>query len=368
MARAARGRRGAEPRARRGKVGWVRCLRTGPRWVDTLRCVRVLLDTNIWSYVGDQRAEEELRSYLHDHDLHLVLAPCVLLEVIKTPRRDVRDRVLRAMVTAPGERLRTEVDLECDEIVSEVRRLHPEWLRQVPNRPRVSMYRQFWLRDVWRSAVKRADAGSNHLEATIAPQIDMLVQLQRANQAELRSHSRPVVRDLLMQRARPSADTQPALPGWGQPTDVWRVNTALRMDRSLRQLPSAHLPSTEADWIGSFVDLTRMYSDRRRATKFFLEEIALERVVRNWIHNYAVEAAQLAMAITNGNPMDQQLAAHLLDCDVLVTADKRFHAVVSAIREHFDMGMARTAIAIRADLDVVRSVERALEQRRTTGT
>ncbi len=324
--------------------------------------MKVLLDTNLWSYIGDQSAGHELDRLLASMNHTLVLAPAVLLEAMKTPRGDVRHRVLKAMVSARGEHLRSDADLESDEVINEVRRLHPEWLRQVPNRPLVTHYRMFWTKDIWRHAVDNADAGAQHLERSLIPNIDTLLRVQRENQAAIQRDLVPLPANFLDQTARPSPASEAMLPGWDGQAEVWRVNTAFRLQRSLQKLPAAHQSSTEADWVGSFVDLKKMYADRELANRFFLEEISQNQMRRNWLHNFAIETGQLALKITNGNPIDQQLSVHLLDCDVLLTGDKRFHTVVSSIREQVDMGIAPTALAVRADLDAIACIAQTLER------
>lgn len=330
--------------------------------------MRVLLDTNLWSYLGDQDAGAELAQFLRSGAYQLVLAPCVLLEVLTTPRVEVRNRIIKTMTKAPGERLRTEVDLEADEIIREVRRLHPEWLRQVPDRAKVTALRIFWTRTLWRRSLDRADIAAHHLGITTGPQIKTMIDVQRSNQsdAHLRHSSPPI--GYLGQLARPSKQVTEVLHGWDQPAEVWRLNTALRYQRSLRQLPAALQPRTEADWVGAFIDLKRMFADRIAAVRFFLEEIELHWMPRNWLHNYAVEAAQLFTKVGSGNPIDQQLAAHLLDCDVLLTADKRLHRVITSIRAEPGPSVSPTALTRNAHIDVVSSIQEALAATQTRRT
>lgn len=85
----------------------------------------------------------------------------------------------------------------------------------------------------------------------------------------------------------------------------------VRHECSRRRLPAGYSQSTQADWVGAFVDLRRTFADRLAATRFFLEEIDLAQTPRNWLHNCAVEAAQLFTELTTGNPIDQQLAAQI---------------------------------------------------------
>src|SRR5688500_19306712 len=94
------------------------------------RPLRVVFDNNIWSYVGDEGSRPALDKLLDKYGLQLLHAPSVLLEVLRTPRPDVRRRIVQAMVLGrPGRKLRSEADVEADELIREIRRLRPDWLR-----------------------------------------------------------------------------------------------------------------------------------------------------------------------------------------------------------------------------------------------
>ncbi|MFE9976452.1 hypothetical protein ACFYRD_38565 [Streptomyces hirsutus] len=89
--------------------------------------MRIMLDNNIWSYLGDERSGKRFKAIAHSLGHRVVTAPSILLEVLQHPLADKRVAIVEAITTATDERLRSEADREGAEVVAEVRRLHPEW-------------------------------------------------------------------------------------------------------------------------------------------------------------------------------------------------------------------------------------------------
>ncbi|MEV7739874.1 hypothetical protein AB0O75_49010 [Streptomyces sp. NPDC088921] len=65
-----------------------------------------MLDNNIWSYLGDERAGNRFKTVAHSLGHRVVTAPSVLLEVLQHPHPDMR----AAITTATDERPRSEAD------------------------------------------------------------------------------------------------------------------------------------------------------------------------------------------------------------------------------------------------------------------
>ncbi|MER6357162.1 hypothetical protein ABT186_36455 [Streptomyces sp. NPDC001634] len=116
-----------------------------------------MLDNNIWSYLGDQRAGAQFKAVIHSLGHRVVTAPSVLLEVLQHPLADKRVAIVEAMRTATDERLRSEADRESAEVIAEVRRLRPGWIRAVPDTGREATWRTYWTKGVWRDAVESHD-------------------------------------------------------------------------------------------------------------------------------------------------------------------------------------------------------------------
>ena len=81
--------------------------------------------------------------------------------------------------------------------------------------------------------------------------------------------------------------------------------------------------ATAADWVGAYVNLSHLSSDRADFTRFWTEDVELQRMHRIWLR-WAVNLIQCESKITTGNPADEQHSTYFLDCDVFLTADKRY--------------------------------------------
>ncbi len=105
--------------------------------------------------------------------------------------------------------------------------------------------------------------------------------------------------------------------------------------------------TTFADWVGAYVDLAAVRSDPIDFTRFWFEEVALAAVPRQWIR-WAVDTVQTDRKVTGGNPADQQHSSYLLDCDVFLSADAAFVAVLQAVREDAPFSLAEPRL-VRGD-------------------
>ncbi|MET7694031.1 GNAT family N-acetyltransferase [Streptomyces sp. NPDC005483] len=116
-----------------------------------------MLDNNVWSYLGDARAGSRFKTVAHALGHRVVTAPSVLLGVLQHPHSDMRAAIIEAITTATDERLRSEADREGAEVVSEVHRLHPEWMRAMPHTGREATWRTYWTKRFWREAAEHHD-------------------------------------------------------------------------------------------------------------------------------------------------------------------------------------------------------------------
>lgn len=310
---------------------------------------RVLLDTNIWSRLGDEGVTvAALDRCLADAGCRLVQAPSMLIEALQNPDDEARDRIVRGMVMARGDRLRTEADRQGDEVIAEVRRLHPEWLRQVPPVHTTASHRRFWTTTVWKQATRKPEAFQAHYEANTEPIVQRLFDIQDAAKDEFRANVPEKTLTLLESWSTVAEGADSPLPGWdGQRAETWRVAVAILMRHELHVVHSLSQagytrPSTYADWIGAHVDLRAMYADEALTTRFFLEEVALINMPRLWLTAFAVETCQLYYKINHGNAQDQQHAAYLLDCDVFLTVDNRYSMCLELVRKRAPFPMAET--------------------------
>lgn len=80
--------------------------------------VRIMLDTNLWSSIGDEGVATSFDALMTARGFDVLVAPSVLLEVIRIPVPQARQRIIRAMGIGPRRRLATEAQSESTEVIA----------------------------------------------------------------------------------------------------------------------------------------------------------------------------------------------------------------------------------------------------------
>ncbi|WP_235169471.1 hypothetical protein [Rhodococcus erythropolis] len=311
---------------------------------------RILLDTNLWSYLGDDGGGSDLYKAVHDRGCQIVLAPSVLLEVLRSPHEASRQRIVEAMMDSNGNRLASEAELCAGEFVRVVKRSRPEWIRPMADTARVATYHLFWTKKVWRAARERPGDLHSWLTLNDTPAVHMLSSQRENRGSILKDRFSFEVDDLWA--SPPSDAPEHYMGGWdGSRVHAWRVELrdyywtfmTLHYSYSL----GGHFGQTERDWVGSYVDISRATSDRADFTKLWIEEIASFDVKRDWLR-WAVRWVQSTMKVTDGNPRDEQHSAYLVDADLFLSADKRFVAILQEIRSRASFSFADVKL-VKAD-------------------
>jgi hypothetical protein len=298
---------------------------------------RIILDTNLWSSIGDEMVARQFDALVKSHSLEVIVPPSTLIEVMRLPVIEARDRIIYALGTGPRIRLPTEAMSESNEVVAEIRRKRPHWMRNMPDTTRVWSLNNFWTKKIWRSALERSQPYYEHSRRQTA-EYDAIIRSQRIQRAE-RIRTDFKAGPLTDIKASLSVDhpAQNYLPGWsGEPVEAWRVACGYLYWHQLVVVSGRALFTKEdptfADWIGAYVDLSRLRSSHEDFTRFWIYDVSRDAVPRNWLR-WAVNFVQTDFKITSGNPADEQHSSYLMDCDIFLSADARYISVLEIIRE-----------------------------------
>lgn len=142
--------------------------------------MRLMLDTNLVSYLADEQAVANFNRLVRSRGHALVLQPSLLLELAANPNPSVRRSHLAGAVQLFGKRLRSEADLEAGELIEEVRRTHPSWLRRWPDYTKVDRLRRFWTNRLWRQALEDHDVIQQHGTTFTQPISEEISTFKRA--------------------------------------------------------------------------------------------------------------------------------------------------------------------------------------------
>ena len=276
--------------------------------------MRLFLDTNVWSYLADNGACDDLAAVAKRASVQLLVSPAIVDEARALPQPEARTRLVKAVTDRRWTRLFPESFSECEEVKREILGLRPEWFVATPKLTEVNRLRYDWVRrsgGFWDRA--------------------------RAEEAERETHLQHVA-------GIPDVGT----PGWsGEPVQYWRL-PSLNFFRS--ELLVYASPALE--WIDAELDVGRMVGDAASMNRLWLHEMGPVSVPRQWLRG-AFDFLQAWHKVTDGSPGDSRLATHLVEVDRFVSADKNFVRFAERCRAEapFQVASATRIAGGRAGVD-----------------
>jgi hypothetical protein len=280
---------------------------------------RVLLDTNIWRYVADAGAANELRHAAARNKVRLQVAPSTVYEALRTGDAGLRAKLLDVMTRPSWARLLPEVRDEANEFLHEVRRLRPSWINPRPDRNLVRRLQYDWVRrdgGFWDRARATPDIEAKALTILEEGMLDHArTQAEKARERSISAGMRYESVSLADLVWRPAQ----SLSGWdGDDIEPWRIS-ALAVTSPVVDSPGTSHAFIQ--WLGNEVDFEKARADRASWNRFWLYEAELLNMPRHWLR-WGFEILQSLRRVTDGTPCDAQLGTYLTQCDCFVTADK----------------------------------------------
>ncbi|WP_406505303.1 hypothetical protein [Streptomyces sp. NBC_00212] len=305
--------------------------------------MRVILDNNVWSYVGIEGAKADLEALSKSKRLSIRTPPATLLEALRTSDPEKRDRIIDAMTSRHWVRLRTEVDVECEEFVAEARRTRPQWVRQLPQPGRPADLRDFWTRGIWREAARDSAPLAARQPNLTDTDEDRVFDVMKSNSLSMREakwHGENLSK-VTYTAAEVASDAY--LAGWQRGTHVagWRAEGRdvfrQALDRHDLKTWAGH-DTTYGDWLAPYLKLNHVLRDPEDFTRFWLTDVNEERMPRNWLR-WVSGVALLEHKVTKSTGRDNQLACYLPDCDVFLSEDRRFVSALLRVKETAPMSL-----------------------------
>jgi len=289
---------------------------------------RALLDTNIWRYVVDNDASGRFLRAVSDSAYIVQIAPSVVYETFRLQDAALRETLVHLMTNHRFQRLMPEAYSESMEILREIERVRPNWLRENPdlhffNRLKKDWSRKtggFWVRCV-RSLEKEASYIAT-LEGTVMEATRDQARNARKEMIDIGWKSNPSMDKTLAGFSCP-------VPGWrGDMVEAWRIDSLAAVTNSLSRQRDAY-----RDWIAPYVELDYGLLESAEWREFWLylaDKSGLPRQWMRWAHSFA----QRFRKVSSGAPGDAQLSTYFTETDLVITADKALIDILEECRPY----------------------------------
>jgi hypothetical protein len=329
---------------------------------------KIILDTNLWSYVGDEGSVDALRAALGERHCVVLLPPSMLIELLRNPDSHSRAQHIAAIREVRGRRLASEAQLCAADFVGLVKRRRPQWMRSIADAATVAKFNRRWTKEWWQWAAEDPDKAHEIVVENPTVAEDNMIYQRDIRQKQLAENFASDYSHLRISTDDPLA-AAPYLPGWdGHKVEAWRFDIAFRywhfMNTRSGSPQYGGFVQTMRDWIGSYVEMRTATANPVDFANLFLEEAEPADLRRDWIRT-AMAWTQTTMKIGKGNAADEQHSAYLVDADLFLTADKKLVTALAEVRRQatFTFADLRLVDLQHGKIAAVDAVTQALEPR-----
>jgi hypothetical protein len=301
--------------------------------------VKVMLDTNVWRYLIDADSVMALSRACIASGVQIVVAPALVDEVRAFKDDMLRKRILKAISWQRWSRLMPDIYLECLEVLSEIRRCRPEWCIHAPKLTEFNRLKYDWGRrsgGFWDRAGRDDEVRVTDESLRSDTELRLARAQYKANRSSVMNYSRQGEHTRLQDVYH---EPPQGTPGWnGDPIEYWRM-------------PSLHLflnelmifASPVREWMDCQVNFAAMLATPQSVNRLWLHDMQSIAVPRQWLRG-SFEFLQMWRTITPGSPIDSRLSVHLVDVDVVVSADKNFVYAANRCCEQAPFKTARASL------------------------
>jgi hypothetical protein len=208
---------------------------------------RALLDTNIWRYVVDNDSQRALLRLARDGSYNVQVAPGVLYETLRLKDNLLRATLVRLMTNSRFHRLMPEAFSESMEILREIERARPDWLRDTPDLQFFNRLKKDWTRKTggfWVRCARFPESEAHFLRQIEGEMIEGAkseAQLARTEMIGTKWKRNPPMDKTLAEFSKP-------VPGWsGEKIEAWRADSLIGMTYGLAKQGNPY-----RDWMALF--------------------------------------------------------------------------------------------------------------------
>ena len=294
--------------------------------------MKLYFDTNIYDFISDKQENQIVYDFLRDNQLELEASSTNLFETYAISDRDRCKQQLETLTTvATCYEKKPESWWQAKEVLSEIKRINPHWLRQPASAKLINRERSFLHNHSYNweeacrliiphspSTIRYRQDFEKGVSQTLSAQ-KLLKQRLLKNKLELTLYStkKGKVIDLFDGK-------------FLEPEMYWRVDCLLVWFEAIsRRVPESR---DYADWLLPYVRETAFNAPTY--IEFWLNRVRGDKVSKNRISSL-VSFYQMKQKVTHGNSNDQLHACHVFDADYFLTADKTFFKILEWVLPYF---------------------------------
>ena len=293
-------------------------------------CLNFLIDTNIWRYIVDNKSQRKFITLAKDPAINIQVAPSCLYEVMRMQKGNLRSDQITLMTNPNLSRLMPEAYSECVELLMEIKRCRPHWLKKQPDLTKFNRLYKFWSRKSggrWSKITKNLDLEAQSLQSLEGNSLNEL----RKNYKDLRKVARkkgPSHNIIPLDCYVSKVPKRIAKKSQYTHTGAWREESFKHFTTSLLLNQT-----TYSEWLEPLVDLNKVISQFDEWEEFWAIEVSTENLPREWLR-WAHLKAQSFRKPTGGSPGDNQLFSYILETDFVISSDKVFIDLIDEIKPH----------------------------------
>ena len=298
--------------------------------------MKLILDTNIWRYLVESKNKDDLYKCTRDTNCEILVPPVTVVETLRMGDKKLRKKITELQTRDCWKRLMPDSFLQSQDLVAELLRLHPEWAKQSPNISNKRRLRYNWVRrkgGFWEKTRKNTEAMAEGYSKKDSELLRVAQEQSKDIRAATLNEDKSGKES---QSLRDLKGSWKSLDGEIFEMDAWRVYSSLIWENMLRDEQSAYREWTQ-DEINVELILFDYYP---QFLEFWRNEAEVKNIPREWIRS-AIYFLQSKHKVTNGNPADSTISVHLVDTDLIASADKNFVYIVNKIHTSAPFKTAR---------------------------
>jgi hypothetical protein len=291
--------------------------------------MKFFLDTNIWRYIADTRSFNTLMETAIKNGIELVVAPALVNEVRQLRNDTLRKEILEIITSPSLVRLMPEAYLEAEDIKKVMKKYRRSWLTQEPDGSECDLLIDDWKKiegGYWDNAAN--DISFPATDESQRGELEHELARQEAKEIRARINDKksvlPASLDLknvyfplAVENSEPDNDL----------VEYWRAQSLYHFKAEFEIYTSPY-----REWLDYFIEVSKIESQPDSLADLWYHEISSNELPRQWLRA-AFEFLQCFHKITSGTPGDSQLSSHLIDVDVVMSADKNFIRFVKQCRK-----------------------------------